>query len=349
MSNYILPLWEQWIYWVIGVSSIAYSWWRMYVEGNALQGQYLHHGFKENWTLFGRLWDISDPEWSLWRSKLGLHLGLCSTHIALSQACRLVKSTAKVRMSILVLCDLTCLCVILGPKALVYMLLKAAMVWITSHFGGVPGVWGVLSIEMIANNMFTFSAIQLGRLDGLCPPPEPRCISWVYSYTEMWKYFDTGLYNFIKVYVYIPLGGSRHGLGQQLAASVVVFLFIYVWHGGSYFLFIWCCGNFLVGSIEAVACAFEKTLIGQRLASVMGQKMMLRLKCFLFAPAYLASCLQTFFFLFHVQEAWEITERILFQTTWKQFGFLIGIFYACIHNAMFIREVFKCKKDIHKK
>ncbi|KAK3784599.1 hypothetical protein RRG08_003407 [Elysia crispata] len=414
----------------------------MYLEGDALKMQYLHHGFQKGWNILGRYYDKSDPEWSLWRSRLGLHLSLCLTHVTLSQACRLMKCPVKVQMGLLVLFDLACLCAILGPKVIIYMVLKTGLVWISSKVGGVLGVWGLLGIEMLACNLpafnnaqdsflglsdntrhqvklsfasanctlelkdicknivrillwvlflevslhfLYFSALaynsalkhlslwalvavgqstgqffmvkyvifyglggQLGRFDGIVPPPEPRCISWVYSFTDMWKYFDTGLYNFIKVYVYIPLGGSRHGLVRQLAASGVVFLFIYVWHGGTYVLFVWCLGNYLVGSLEGIACAFEKCSAGQKLVSVTGHRMMLRIKCLLFAPAYLASCLQTFYFLFHMQEAWEIAEHILLKSTWTQFGILMGIFYTCIHNAMFIRNrVCKHKKNIY--
>ncbi|RUS72551.1 hypothetical protein EGW08_019688 [Elysia chlorotica] len=537
MAPGLLPVWEQWIYWVIGVSSIAYSWWRMFLEGDALRSQFLHHGFQKGWNIIGRYCDTSDSEWDLWRHKLCLHLGFCFTHIVLSQACRLLKFSVKVRMGVLVLFDLVCIWVSLGLRVIVFMLLKTGLVWITSQVGGVPAVWGLMSIQMLAcsssvinnaQNYFLgitdampsysfliangfadiklisfgidnallksessqnkevkkhqdensmsqneiskvderivqkkecvesslntnrgyglymlevlffifyfpsfvhgpiflfnefrlqvassfapsnhpnllprefkdicknivrlflwmvfyevskhylyFSALaynsalghlslwalvavghsmgqffmvkyvvfyglsgQLGRLDGVVPPPEPRCISWVYSYTDMWKHFDTGLYNFIKAYVYVPLGGSRYGVVRQLAASGFVFLFIFVWHGGTHNLFIWCLGNYLVGSLESVASILERSFAGQKLVSLLGQRMMFRMKCLLVAPAYLASCLQTFYFLFHPGDAWIITERIVLTSTWTQFGVLIGIFYSCIHNAMFIR------------
>ena len=77
-------------------------------------------------------------------------------------------------------------------------------------------LWALVAVGQSTGQFFMVKYVifyglggQLGRFDGIVPPPEPRCISWVYSFTDMWKYFDTGLYNFIKVYVYIPLGGSR--------------------------------------------------------------------------------------------------------------------------------------------
>ena len=77
-------------------------------------------------------------------------------------------------------------------------------------------LWALVSVGHSTGQFFMVKYLviyglagQLGRFDGVAAPPEPCCISWVYSYTDMWKYFDTGLYKFIKVYVYIPLGGSR--------------------------------------------------------------------------------------------------------------------------------------------
>ncbi|XP_076797749.1 protein-cysteine N-palmitoyltransferase HHAT isoform X2 [Arvicanthis niloticus] len=37
----------------------------------------------------------------------------------------------------------------------------------------------------------------LMRLDGLTPPPLPRCVSTMFSFTGMWRYFDVGLHNFL--------------------------------------------------------------------------------------------------------------------------------------------------------
>ncbi|XP_037680512.1 protein-cysteine N-palmitoyltransferase HHAT isoform X7 [Choloepus didactylus] len=37
----------------------------------------------------------------------------------------------------------------------------------------------------------------LMRLDGLKPPPLPRCVSTMFSFTGMWRYFDVGLHNFL--------------------------------------------------------------------------------------------------------------------------------------------------------
>ena len=64
-------------------------------------------------------------------------------------------------MGLLVLFDLACLCAILGPKVIIYMVLKTGLVWISSKVGGVLGVWGLLGIEMLACNLPAFNNAQV--------------------------------------------------------------------------------------------------------------------------------------------------------------------------------------------
>ena len=106
------------------------------------------------------------------------------------------------------------------------------------------------------------------RFEGITPHNRPRCISLVYSYNEMWKYFDVGLYKFMKKYIFIPFGGSRSGFVRMAFSSGVCFTFIYVWHGGMESLFYWCLGNYIVCLIEAVGVIVERSWIGRKLVSL---------------------------------------------------------------------------------
>lgn len=40
----------------------------------------------------------------------------------------------------------------------------------------------------------------LAAFEGVAVPRLPRCIGRVHLYSDMWKYFDPGLYNFLKMY-----------------------------------------------------------------------------------------------------------------------------------------------------
>ncbi|XP_066117538.1 protein-cysteine N-palmitoyltransferase HHAT isoform X1 [Saccopteryx bilineata] len=90
----------------------------------------------------------------------------------------------------------------------------------------------------------------LMRLDGLTPPPLPRCVSTMFSFTGMWRYFDVGLHDFLIRYVYIPVGGSQHGLLGTLFSTAMTFTFVSYWHGGHDYLWCWAALNWLGVTVE---------------------------------------------------------------------------------------------------
>ncbi|XP_027032448.2 protein-cysteine N-palmitoyltransferase HHAT [Tachysurus fulvidraco] len=83
------------------------------------------------------------------------------------------------------------------------------------------------------------AASLLMKLDGIEPPPLPRCVSTMNSFQGMWRHFDVGLYRWLIRYVYIPLGGSQHGLFHKLISMAMTFSFVCLWHGCHDYLQCW--------------------------------------------------------------------------------------------------------------
>ncbi|XP_010887368.2 protein-cysteine N-palmitoyltransferase HHAT isoform X3 [Esox lucius] len=90
----------------------------------------------------------------------------------------------------------------------------------------------------------------LAELDGLAPPKLPRCVSIMHSFTGMWRHFDVGLYYWLIRYIYIPLGGSRHGLLWKMLSTALAFGFVCLWHGGHDYLQYWAIMNWLGVLVE---------------------------------------------------------------------------------------------------
>uniref|UniRef100_A0A7N4P0X6 Hedgehog acyltransferase n=1 Tax=Sarcophilus harrisii TaxID=9305 RepID=A0A7N4P0X6_SARHA len=88
------------------------------------------------------------------------------------------------------------------------------------------------------------------RLDGLQPPALPRCVSTMYSFTGMWRYFDVGLHNFLIRYIYIPMGGSHQGVLGMLFSTAMTFAFVSYWHGGHDYLWCWAVLNWVGVTVE---------------------------------------------------------------------------------------------------
>ncbi|KAG7328758.1 hypothetical protein KOW79_008702 [Hemibagrus wyckioides] len=101
-------------------------------------------------------------------------------------------------------------------------------------------------------------ASLLMKLDGVETPPLPRCVSTMYSFQGMWRHFDVGLYRWLIRYVYVPLGGSQHGLFQKLISMAMTFSFVCLWHGCHDYLQCWallnCVCVFIENSIRHFLC-----------------------------------------------------------------------------------------------
>ncbi|XP_066552552.1 protein-cysteine N-palmitoyltransferase HHAT isoform X2 [Amia ocellicauda] len=92
--------------------------------------------------------------------------------------------------------------------------------------------------------LFGFPSLIV-QLDGVTPPQLPRCVSIMYSFTGMWRHFDVGLYHWLIRYIYLPLGGSHHGLLRKVVSTALAFGFVSFWHGGHDYLMGWAVLNWM--------------------------------------------------------------------------------------------------------
>lgn len=120
--------------------------------------------------------------------------------------------------------------------------------------------------------LFDFSgysdmAIGLARMFGITLPENFR---WPYlsrSIQEFWQRWHISLSTWIRDYIYIPLGGSRLGVGRKIINGFVVFALCGLWHGAAWNFVLWgvfhgaglaVCGNYraLLGRPGAALGAF---------------------------------------------------------------------------------------------
>ncbi len=73
------------------------------------------------------------------------------------------------------------------------------------------------------------------------------------SLREFWRRWHISLGRWLTDYVYIPLGGSRRGLGRQLLAVLAVFAASGLWHGADWTFVVW-------GLLHGVLFALEVLL-----------------------------------------------------------------------------------------
>ncbi len=138
-------------------------------------------------------------------------------------------------------------------KALNYGELSAATAWL-----------GILAFTFqIYYDFSGYSdmAVGLGKMLGFNFPENFRHPYISRSISEFWRRWHITLGSWFKSYVYIPLGGNRHGMAKTLRNLVVVWALTGLWHGASWNFIVW-------GLYFGVLIIAERLFLGKVLAKV---------------------------------------------------------------------------------
>lgn len=86
---------------------------------------------------------------------------------------------------------------------------------------------------------YTDMAIGIGMLFGIVLPQNFNIPYRALSLQDFWRRWHMTLSRFLRDYLYIPLGGNRHGLAVQLAALLATMGLGGLWHGAGLSFIIW--------------------------------------------------------------------------------------------------------------
>jgi alginate O-acetyltransferase complex protein AlgI len=98
----------------------------------------------------------------------------------------------------------------------------------------------------------------------------PENFNWPYfatSIQEFWRRWHMTLSRFLRDYLYIPLGGNRHGPVRASAALMITMLLGGLWHGASWSFMLW---GGLHGLFLVINRLWGSTALQQRLAKLTG-------------------------------------------------------------------------------
>ncbi|MFZ5480302.1 MAG: MBOAT family O-acyltransferase [Myxococcota bacterium] len=114
---------------------------------------------------------------------------------------------------------------------------------------GAPGAYGSLDLVVGLGAYglqiyFDFSgysqmAVGLARMFGIHFPDNFDTPYVARSLQEFWRRWHISLSRFLRDYLYIPLGGSRHGLGRTMFALAATMLIGGFWHGANWTFVVW--------------------------------------------------------------------------------------------------------------
>ncbi len=80
------------------------------------------------------------------------------------------------------------------------------------------------------------------------------------SMIEFWRRWHVSLSAWFREYVYIPLGGNRHGRARTIRNRFVVFFCTGLWHGANWTFVLWGLGHGLLTSLEQIGLIPTKRL-----------------------------------------------------------------------------------------
>ncbi|CAL2038924.1 unnamed protein product [Caenorhabditis brenneri] len=169
-------------------------------------------------------------------------------------------------------------------------------------------VYEVCAVAYVAGQMFHVKYVVIfgvpaffAALDGFQPPPPPICISRVSLYSRMWRYFDNGLYQFLKHQVYIPVMRKPLPLFLSILRSIgalcAVFGVVLAWHGTRRHYICWVTLSATELIVERIGWQLWKTSRVQQIRTKIGEHGCRRIMATLMLLTVTPGIFGVFFFL----------------------------------------------------
>ena len=148
-------------------------------------------------------------------------------------------------------------------------------------------------------------------LDGMEPSGAAICISRISKYSRMWRYFDRGLYTFLKTQLYVPLiRRAPNAHVGRLLAMLIVFGFVLIWHGVNFNFCAWVALSAIELIIERIGAAFYQSAACTRLRHRLGSEAFARLCAVALLTNVVPGIFGAFFFLSAQDLASTIFSRV---------------------------------------
>ena len=164
----------------------------------------------------------------------------------------------------------------------------------------------------------------------------------------MWRYFDNGLYRFLRTYIYMPVAGKDGGIFRKILGSTCTFTFIYLWHGKMYHVLLWSVFNYLAVIIEMLATCIGRYPPYMNLEKrIFGLKAQRRFHAALGAPLFVGSVLANFYFFMGSSVGHYFVHRVFRSGTFETslvifFGYCAAQFSIEVKNWELRNKI--CKK-----
>ncbi|XP_076398266.1 protein-cysteine N-palmitoyltransferase Rasp isoform X3 [Megachile rotundata] len=334
---------ECFIYFFLWTSAILHSIYNVFLTSTYFDGYNdVYNDFAPGWTWIGKKQDVSDQEWKMWIPLMIKLIPWIFIHHFVSFLVKILSNVVLKRpFQIWKLSDFGYFFLqvfryifwifftnfwlhFLYFNAMQYHpeVVKTLNPWALYGLGYCMGQFFLIKYVIVYGLNHTLCAI-----DNIKAPTQPKCIARIHLYSDMWKYFDKGLYKFLVRYIYVPLLKSNY---NKLFASFLCFTFVFIWHGMQINIFIWAALNFIGLNIESIMRSFgrQKFFINIKTtytSEINGR----RLDCILASPLLIISVISNFYFFAGEEIGSIYVYRILHDPPYTTFILLFFLYCCC--------------------
>lgn len=100
---------------------------------------------------------------------------------------------------------------------------------------------------------YSTCAIGIALMLGIILPDNFRYPYAAIGFSDLWRRWHISLSTWLRDYLYIPLGGNRHGITRMYAALMITMLLGGLWHGAAWTFVIW-------GALHGIYLVMERLL-----------------------------------------------------------------------------------------
>nr|SVE74200.1 EOG090X06SF [Daphnia barbata] len=174
----------------------------------------------------------------------------------------------------------------------------------------------------------------LARLDHVDAPPPPKCIGRIHLYSQMWRDFDRGLYNFMLQYIYMPIKGTSTKTWSKLTGTAICFAFVCVWHGASTAVVIWCASNYIGICMETMGKHCASWWPFSDWKANWSPSNWLRFQAAAASPLLLMSALSNFCFFTDANVGYLLARKAIYEGGIVRLLCILFFMYCCCHVSM---------------
>lgn len=103
---------------------------------------------------------------------------------------------------------------------------------------------------------YSTCAIGISLMLGIILPDNFRYPYAAIGFSDLWRRWHISLSSWLRDYLYIPLGGNKHGIVRMYAALMITMLLGGLWHGAAWTFVVW-------GALHGIYLVVERMLKGK--------------------------------------------------------------------------------------